>query len=530
MIVVYLKIITNRTARQPPKPCQNDTGMLDKKDKEAIEARGSDVATVLEQLERFSKGFPYLKISQPAGIGSGILHLSPDEETAAIKDWEAFLADGGQVVKFVPASGAASRMFKSLYAFADGEETAPKPGSDVSEIIRRIHDLAFYPSLNVAVLEKYGENVDTLISQERYKEVIAAIIKEEGLNYGNLPKGLLQFHAYEGADARTPLEEQLVEGAQSAKGADGTVRLHFTVSGNHRRIFEEKIKEVVPELEKKYDVKYDISLSEQKPSTDTVAANADGTPFRDGDSLVFRPGGHGALISNLNDLDTEVVFIKNIDNVVPDKNRAVTLRYKKVLGGVLIETRDHIVDFLKELEKENITDTKLREIKSFVESDLRITPVPAEREELIDFLKRKLDRPLRVCGMVRNDGEPGGGPFLASNADGTFSPQILESSQIDQTNEAYVSMMKNATHFNPVDLVCYLKDAAGESYDLLKHVDPDTGFISSKSFKGRELKALELPGLWNGAMSDWNTIFVEVPIETFNPVKTVNDLLRPVHQ
>lgn len=503
--------------------------MINEQDKKQIEDRGSNIEAVLEQLQRFEKGFPYLKLANAAGIGSGILHLSPEQETEALKHWDEFLQQGGQVVKFVPASGAASRMFKSLFSFVDSEEISPKPGSDVEEVIKRIHDFAFYPSLNIAVLEKYGENIDTLLSQGRFKEVIAAIIKEEGLNYGNLPKGLLDFHSYEDG-ARTPVEEQLVEGAQSAKGADGVVRLHFTVSPNHHKLFEEKISEVLPDMEQKYGAKFDISLSEQKSVNDTIAVNEDNTPFREDGKLVFRPSGHGALISNLNEIDSDVVFIKNIDNVVPDSERDTTIKYKKVLGGILVETHAHIVDFLKELENPNIADSKLREIKLFVENDLKISPFPAEREELIEFLKTKLNRPLRVCGMVRNDGEPGGGPYIASNPDGTFSPQILESTQIDMGNEEYKIMMAKATHFNPVDLVCYLKDAYGNNYDLLKHVDADTGFISSKSFKGRQLKALELPGLWNGAMSDWNSIFVEVPSATFNPVKTVNDLLRPVHQ
>lgn len=503
---------------------------MTEQDRRQIEERGSNVADVIAQLERFRTGFPYLKLAGSAAIGKGILHLSPDEETEAIKHWRQFLNDGGEVVKFVPASGAASRMFKDLFAFVDGEENTPKPGSSVDEIIKRIHDLAFYPSLNVLALEKYGENIDTLISQKRYKEVIGLIIKEDGLNYGSLPKGLLSFHAYEGEAPRTPLEEQLMEGLQTAKRSDGTVHLHFTVSGNHRRLFEDRIVKAVEELQSKSGAKFFITLSEQKPSTDTVAANEDNTPFRDNGELIFRPGGHGALISNLNDLDSAVVFIKNIDNVVPDNKRDITVRYKEVLGGVLIETRDHIFDFLKELESPAITDAKLREISVFVENDLRISPLPAEREQLIEFLKKKLNRPIRVCGMVRNDGEPGGGPYIASNSDGTFSPQILESTQIDLSKEENREMMEKATHFNPVDLVCYLKDINGNKFNLMEHVDHDTGFISSKSYKGRQLKALELPGLWNGAMSDWNTLFVEVPSETFNPVKTVNDLLRPVHQ
>lgn len=500
------------------------------KDKKQIEERGSDVYEVISQLERFKVGFPYLKLAGSAAIGKGILHLSPDEETEAIKHWREYLDNEGEAVKFVPASGAASRMFKDLFAFSDGESRSPQPDSPVHELIKRIHDLAFYPSLDILALQKYGENIDALISQENYKAVIDLIIREEGLNYGNLPKGLLKFHTYPGDNPRTPLEEQLVEGIQTVRRADGTVHIHFTVSANHRQLFEEKIKDVIPELEKRHGIKFIISLSEQKLSTDTVAANDDNTPFRDNGKIVFRPGGHGALISNLNDIDSAVVFIKNIDNVVPDKHRDITVRYKEVLGGILIETRDHIADFLQTLESDNITDAKLREISGFVEHDLRISPIPSGRDALISFLKKKLDRPIRVCGMVRNDGEPGGGPYLAYGSDGTSSPQILESTQIDLADEESRKMMEKATHFNPVDLVCYIKDIRGTKFDLKKHVDPNTGFISSKSFKGRQLKALELPGLWNGAMSDWNTLFVEVPSETFNPVKTVNDLLRPAHQ
>ncbi|MCH5247964.1 MAG: DUF4301 family protein [Muribaculaceae bacterium] len=505
--------------------------MMDKQDIQTIEQRGSNIETVNEQLDRLKNGFPYLKLYNSAKIGAGIFHLSPDEETTALKRWEEYLADGGKVMKFVPASGAASRMFKSLFSFVDGEENEPMPGSDVSQIIKDVKKLPFYNILNDKCKEIYSKSVEELIQEKRQKDVISAIVKENGLNYGNLPKGLLLFHAYEEDSPRTPVEEQLMEGAQSAKSSDGTVHLHFTVSSNHRKLFEKKLAETVPAIEKKTGVKFDISLSEQKPSTDTIAANEDGTPFRENGSLVFRPGGHGALISNLNDVDAEVVFIKNIDNVVPDSLREVTLKYKKILGGILVETHDHIIDFLEALESPNVDDTKIREIVSFLHGDLFIKfQEPESREELISFLKKKLNRPLRVCGMVRNEGEPGGGPFIAYNKDGSASPQILESTQIDPNNEEYKEMMKTATHFNPVDLVCYLKDPAGKSYNLPDYVDADTGFISSKSLHGKSLKALELPGLWNGAMSDWNTIFVEVPSETFNPVKTVNDLLRPAHQ
>jgi hypothetical protein len=310
--------------------------------------------------------------------------------------------------------------------------------------------------------------------------------------------------------------------------------LHFTVSADHRELFAKKIAEAVPAMEARTGLKYDISLSEQKPSTDTVAATLDNELFRDDEGrLVFRPGGHGALIANLGDIDSSVVFIKNIDNVVPDSRREPTIKYKEIIAGTLILAQDKIATWLDMLNVGAYTEKDLDDMTEFMRTVL-FTDAPelsyASAEKRAAFIRSKFNRPLRVCGMVKNDGEPGGGPFIAYNRDGSISPQILESTQIDTSNEKYVEMMKNATHFNPVDLVCYIKDKDAQRFNLPNYVDADTGFISSKSFSGRELRALELPGLWNGAMSDWSTIFVEVPAETFNPVKTVNDLLRPAHQ
>ena len=298
-------------------------------------------------------------------------------------------------------------------------------------------------------------------------------------------------------------------------------------------MFEAKIAEAVPALEKKLGVKYNISLSEQKKSTDTVAVNPDNTPFREDGKLLFRPGGHGALIENLNDIDSAVVFIKNIDNVVPDSQRGVTLEYKKVIAGYLIEVHDKIEEYMRKINAGDYTMDDVREMISFMHDTLNLRDDAMKNLEDVDlvlYIKNKLNRPIRVCGMVRNEGEPGGGPYIAYNPDGSTSPQILESTQIDPANSQYKEMVARATHFNPVDLVCFLKDVDGNKFDLPRYVDPDTGFISSKSRNGKELRALELPGLWNGAMSDWNTVFIEVPIGTFNPVKTVNDLLRPAHQ
>jgi hypothetical protein len=325
-----------------------------------------------------------------------------------------------------------------------------------------------------------------------------------------------------------------VEGALYAGGKDGKVNVHFTVSPEHRPLFEKLVAEKAKVYEEKFGVKYNISFSEQKSSTDTVAATIDNEPFRDEDgTILFRPGGHGALIENLNDLDADIVFIKNIDNVVPDRLKGETVTYKKLIAGVLTTLQHKIFEYLNLFESGEYTHAQLEGIIRFMRDDLGIRN-PAlknlEDAELVVYMKEKLNRPIRVCGMVKNVGEPGGGPFLAYNDDGTISLQILESSQIDKNNAEYVKMFESGTHFNPVDLVCGIKDWQGKKFDLTKYVDPKTGFISSKSKNGKELKALELPGLWNGAMSNWNTIFVEVPLETFNPVKTVNDLLREQHQ
>ncbi len=507
--------------------------MLNQQDQQTLASRGISETQLLEQIKRFETGFPYLRIADSARVGAGIVALEPYQEDEAIARWDKYLADGGSVSKFVPASGAASRMFKALFAFVDGNETAPAPGSDVDKLIKEIDHVPFYEELDEVMHRLHGMSINELISEGRYKDIIAGIIGADGLNYGNLPKGLLSFHAYNDGTVRTPVEEQLVEGAQSATDANGHVNLHFTVSGNHRHLFEAKLSKSIPEVEKKLGVKFDVSMSEQKPSTDTVAVNPDNTLFREDGNLVFRPGGHGSLIQNLNDMESTVVFIKNIDNVVPDSKRESTLRYKKVLAGYLIELHDVIAAYLDILATGNYDRAKLNEILAFVTYRLSISNSKTDGmsdSDLAVYLQTKLNRPLRVCGMVRNEGEPGGGPYLAYNPDGTVSPQVLESTQIDPDNSEYAAMVSKATHFNPVDLVCYIKDVDGKKFDLPKYVDPATGFISSKSLHGKTLRALELPGLWNGAMSDWTTVFVEVPISTFNPVKTVNDLLRPVHQ
>ena len=408
------------------------------------------------------------------------------------------------VVKFVPASGAATRMFKELFEFVnDG-----KRGKGIDTLLENIGKFAFWPELR-AVLPAGADD----------RAIVNAIVGD-GLNYGRKPKGLVTFHAYpEGA--RKAVEEHLVEGAAYA-AAGGVVRIHFTVSPEHVAGFKELLAAKVPLYEKRFGVRYEISFSVQKPSTDTLAVNPDNTPFRQDDgTLLFRPAGHGALIENLNEIDADLIFIKNIDNVTTDARRGDTVRYKKVLAGVLLDLQGRAFEYLKALE---VGGAELEPIAEFIEKQLCVK-LPAEYDSAL--LRAVLDRPIRVCGMVRNEGEPGGGPFWVGNPDGTESLQIAESSQIAPDD---LPLMQSATHFNPVDLVCGVRDSKGCKFDLRRYTDPATGFISSKSSGGRDLRAQELPGLWNGAMAKWNTVFVDVPVTTFSPVKVVQDLLRPQHQ
>jgi len=506
--------------------------MLKEKDLEQLAAKGISRGQIEAQLECFAKGFPYLDIIASASVEKGIMVVPKEEQTVYMEAWDAYLAKNKKVVKFVPASGAASRMFKDLYAFLSSEEKEPTTPF-LNEFFEGIRNFAFYEALNDKCVENEEKTIPTLLAAGEYKAVVSNLLEPKGLNYGQLPKGLLLFHSYMGKP-RTAAEEHLAEGALYAKNYAGEVNLHFTVSPEHKPLFEALIAEKKEIYEEKYSVAYDVSFSVQKSSTDTIAVDMQNQPFRESDgSLLFRPGGHGALIENLNDIDADIVFIKNVDNVVPDSFRCSTIIYKKIIAGVLVTLQERIFKYLQLIEGGKYSHSQVEEMIHFLQNDLcmRNSDIKYfEDAELILYLKSKLLRPLRVCGMVRNVGEPGGGPFLTMNPDGTVSPQILESSQIDMNDLEKKALFEQGTHFNPVDLVCALKDNEGNKYNLPDYIDKNTGFISQKSKDGRELKALELPGLWNGAMSDWNTVFVEVPIETFNPVKTVNDLLRPEHQ
>lgn len=506
--------------------------MLNANDLEQLKAKGISETQIEEQLASFVKGFPFLEIAASASMEQGIMVVSKEEQAAYMDAWDAYLAKNKKIVKFVPASGAASRMFKNLYEFLSADYNEPGTAFE-TKFFGEINKFAFYDALNAKCLENEEKDIPALLAAGEYKAIVSNLLDAKGLNYGQLPKGLLLFHTYPGK-VRTAMEEHLAEGAMYAKNNAGEVNIHFTVSPEHKALFEKLVEEKKGEYEEKFSVKYDISFSAQKPSTDTVAADMDNQPFRDKNGkLLFRPGGHGALIENLNDVEADVVFIKNIDNVVPDSFKCSTVIYKKVIAGVLVTLQEKIFEYLNKIETGKYTHEEVEEMIHFLQNDLCIRNPETkflEDAELILYIKGKLLRPLRVCGMVKNVGEPGGGPFLAANPDGTVSLQVLESSQIDMKDPAKKAMFEKGTHFNPVDLVCAVKDYKGQKFNLPEYVDKNTGFISYKSKDGRELKALELPGLWNGAMSDWNTVFVEVPIETFNPVKTVNDLLRPEHQ
>lgn len=505
--------------------------MMTPQDKEMLEKKGISEKQIEEQLACFEKGFPYLKLAAAASVENGIFAPTIDEQKKYLDAWDAYMQTDKMVVKFVPASGAASRMFKNLFEFLGAEYDMPQTSFEKT-FFEKIEKFAFYADLEEACLKTTGKKIAELTGEGNYKAVVAALLESAGLNYGALPKGLLKFHKYEDGN-RTPVEEHLVEGALYAANKNGKVNVHFTVSPEHRALFKELVDKKAAAYAKKYGVDYNISFSEQKPSTDTIAADMENKPFRDNGKLLFRPGGHGALIENLNDLDADIVFIKNIDNVVPDKLKGDTVLYKKLIAGVLVALQQKAFAYLQLLDSGKYSHEQVLEMLQFLQKKLHCKNPEVknfEDSELAIYLKKKLNRPMRVCGMVKNVGEPGGGPFLAYNSDGTISLQILESSQIDMKDPEKKEMFEKGTHFNPVDLVCAVRDYKGNKFDLTKYVDKATGFISFKSKNGKDLKALELPGLWNGAMSDWNTVFVEVPLSTFNPVKTVNDLLREQHQ
>ncbi|NKI31538.1 DUF4301 family protein [Croceivirga thetidis] len=502
------------------------------KDLKQLQDKGISKDKVLQQIETFKEGIPFVDLQKAAVVGEGIVRV--DNENELIAHFENNIEEK-TILKFVPASGAASRMFKAMFNFVEAydpsnealdaylERTGDKA---VKQFVEGMENFSFYNDLLSKIEGSYSNE------GEKVHAFVKTMLAENGLNFGFYPKGLLPFHRCKKGSA-TPFKEHLKEGALYAK-TNGKANLHFTISPQHDTMFKEEESISVPRISQKTDTEFKVSYSYQKPSTDTLAVTMDNTPFRNDDgSILFRPGGHGALIENLNEQDADLVFIKNIDNVVIDENLEAVGNSKKVLGGLLLRIQEKSFKYAESLEQ-NPSPEMIGEIASFAINELNIV-LPEDFESMdssdkIGLLKEKLNRPIRICGMVKNEGEPGGGPFYIKDTEGNISLQIIESAQIDSSNSAQISILKNSTHFNPVDIVCGLKNHKGEKFDLMKFIDHKQAFITGKTQNGKELKALELPGLWNGAMAFWNTIFVEVPLVTFNPVKTVNDLLKPSHQ
>jgi hypothetical protein len=512
-------------------------------DMRQIRGRGMTTEKVISQIEIVKKGFPYTRLLRPCTVGDGITVL-PEADLDRLGETFSKAALSGRAMKFVPASGAASRMFKLLLSFNNRygqidekeiREKAQKNDPDhvaFLKFIKGIKKFAFYDDLKSA-MSRDGLDTEDLISKGQYKSILEYVLTSKGVNLAHIPKGLIKFHSYPGT-SRTPFEEQLVEAIEYAMDKKKVVRIYFTVSPEHEELVKDHIKKVWGEYEKS-GIRNELTLSTQKASSDTIAVDMENGPFRDSEGrLVFRPGGHGALLENLNDIKGDLVFMKNIDNVVHDRLKQETYVYKKALGGYLIELQKDIFGYLEGLSTRDVEDQRIEEAFEFILPELSIIPPEgveqSSKEDKIKFLISRLNRPLRVCGMVRNEGEPGGGPFWVEHQDKTTSLQIVESSQVEMASAKQRSIWDSSTHFNPVDLVCGIRDYLGKPFDLMNFMDPNTGFISIKSKEGRELKALELPGLWNGAMAHWNTVFVEVPIITFNPVKTILDLLRKEHQ
>lgn len=516
--------------------------MLTEKDIEQLKEKGIAKETVDKQLENFKNGFPAVELLAPATPGKGIKQLGNEEEQRLVNYYEKASKDRG-LLKFVPASGAATRMFKHLFNYLDKyhdehsnekELLHDKGFNSVYNFIFNLKLFPFYNDLRKS-MEQDSLNIDHMLAKKEYGPIIEYVLTEKGLKLGNLPKGLIPFHTYLGGQIRTPLEEHLAEGANYAANRQQIANLHFSVSPEHRERFQTLIDKLITQYEEMLSVKYTIDFSVQKPSTDTIAVDMDNEPFRINDNtMLFRPGGHGALIENMNDLQGDIVFVKNIDNVVPDDMKGDTYFYKKVLAGYLLDVQEEAFSYIGELEKSTPDEDRLMEIATFAKNKLNINEPEGfsvrSIEDKKQFLLEKLNRPTRVCGMVKNEGEPGGGPFWVKDSKGDESLQIVESSQMNLERDDQKAIVDASTHFNPVDLVCGVRNFKGHNFDLKSYVDPSTGFISTKSKNGRNLKAQELPGLWNGAMALWNTVFVEVPITTFNPVKTINDLLRKQHQ
>ncbi len=499
-------------------------------DLEQIEKHGLKRPVVEKQLQTFREGIPYVELVSAAGINNGILQVDENQ-----KNFYRQIYDNAELkkLKFVPASGAASRMFKLLFAFVKEYDYKKETLQDflkqekwlpLQAFTESIKTYAFYPEVEKVIKEEHS-NFDELSQDQQFYYLVEALLYHKKLQYASLPKGLVPFHRYENT-AVSAFEEHLYEAADYAC-CDNKAYLHFTVAKEHLPVFKETYSQIKDRVEQETKAAFTVEYSFQEKSTDTIAVNFDNSPFRQEDnSLLFRPGGHGALIENLNKVDADLIFIKNIDNVPVRKHLNKVCYYKKVLGGILLEVQNEIFDILNSLDKQGFSKLLLNRANNLIQEKLSLAVKLTTENEVRAYL----NRPIRVCGMVKNQGAPGGGPFWVKDGKGEISLQIVEGAQIDPNDAAQQKIVKDATHFNPVDIVCGVKNYKGEKFDLHQFINPNKGFITKKSKNGQQLKALELPGLWNGAMAYWNTIFVETPLLSFNPVKTVLDLGKPSHQ
>ena len=503
---------------------------LTPQDRRQLKERGISLQTLEQQIATFQRGIPFTRLNRPCRLDDGILRLGSVDVPAVTRDFERAKA-AGRVTKFVPASGVGTRMFRFLEVFRLQRESGRVAATEQHELEQFLSNLpkfAFYRNLKNMLLRQ-GHQLDQLIFEKHYLPIIDALLD----SYAKLPKGLIAFHGYP-TTTRTPIEEHLVEAADYAKDDKGRARIHFTVSPDHQHAIQEHIEQARHRLAQR-TATWIIDCSVQNPSTDTVAVAMDNRPFYDSHgNLLFRPAGHGALLSNLHELQGDVVFIKNIDNVVPDHLKKMSSKYKTMLGGLLVGLQDTLFSFLTRLESDTMSSATLEQITEWARHSLAMT-LPDEWSTRTNSQKTRwlftwLNRPLRVCGMVPNVNHPGGGPFWVEREDSITSLQIVESSQVDPDSSTQQDIFTSSTHFNPVDMVCGVRDYQGNPFNLHQYVDPNTGFIAKKSYEGRTLKALELPGLWNGSMANWHSVFVEMPRQTFNPVKTVLDLLLPEHQ
>lgn len=485
-----------------------------------LKAREISSAELIETIYRFTHQTESIDLDRPCVPGDGILVLGQAEARRYADTFEK-LGKDKSMIKFVPASGAASRMFGHLIQY-----DLNNPSPLVEEFIFNIDLFAFYPILKEKLTEQ-DKNIDALIADNAWGEIFEFILGEKGLNYAAFPKGLIPFHKYADGSIRTSFEEHMHEAVDYAREADGTCRIHFTLAPHQIELvmnYMEKLTKHFP-----YE-KFVLQHSLQKSKTDTPAIDKNNFPVRDRNGkIVFRPAGHGALIHNLQELNEDIIFIKNIDNVTTADQKQDSIFYKKMIAGLLIDLKNQADDYCEKLASND--HSVLQEGISFIKKWFNANFQPTgNTEQIAELIKLQLDRPMRICGMVKNEGEPGGGPFWVKMKDGNISKQIVEKSQIDHHDLSQMKILSSATHFNPVDIVCSIKNRHGVKYQLEHFIDHSTGFISEKLMDGQAVKALELPGLWNGSMALWNTIFVEVPVSTFNPVKTVNDLLRPGHQ